>query len=150
MTNDVNKGDHEVEETLRRATSVMDRMSKRVDLRAQLLTILRSFLIHSERRERRAFTGLSTIYDQLNPPFRIPNRYSESPFSLTAALVRIDFEDREAVVLSAGLGLSTREAAKMSGCDVGEHTARIDRGLFRLAQLLSDGAETKNRRSDRH
>jgi RNA polymerase sigma-70 factor (ECF subfamily) len=133
MTNDLCKGDHEVEETLKRAMSVMDRMSKRTDLRVQLLTILRSFLITSERRH---FSVPPEIHEKLNNPFRIRNGHSKSSFSLASALAGLDYEDREAVVLSAGILLSRREAAKLCGCEVSVYDTRLCRGLARLAQLV--------------
>jgi RNA polymerase sigma-70 factor (ECF subfamily) len=133
MTNDLSKADHEVEETLKRAMSVMDRMSKRTDLRVQLLTILRSFLIAGERRH---FSVSPAIYEKLNGPFRIRNGHSQGSLSLASALAGLDYEDREAVVLSAGMPLSRREAAKLCGCEVSVYDARLCRGLTRLAELV--------------
>jgi RNA polymerase sigma-70 factor (ECF subfamily) len=136
MMNDLYKADHEVEKTLKRAMCSMDRMSGRSDLRVQLLTILRSFLIGGEHRLRKHFTASPAIYERLNSPFRIGNRHSESALSLASALVCLNFEDREAVVLSAGVRLSPREAAKMCGCEVSVYDARLCRGFARLAELV--------------
>jgi DNA-directed RNA polymerase specialized sigma24 family protein len=136
MTNDVSCADREVEETLKRATSIMDRMSKRSDLLPQLLMILRSFLIGSEQRHRYDFTTQSAMYEKLNSPFRIGNGHSKIPLGLASALVCLDYEDREAVVLSMGLRLSHREAAKISGCEFGVYNRRLARGLARLAELI--------------
>jgi RNA polymerase sigma-70 factor, ECF subfamily len=136
MTNDVNKADREVEETLKRAMSIMDRMSKRADLRVQLLTVLRSFLIGSERSHLRQFTMLPATYERLNGPFRIGNGHSEGSLSLASALLYLDYEDREAVVLSTGVGFSHREAAKVCNCEVSVYDARLSRGLKQLTELL--------------
>jgi len=138
MMNDLYKADHEVEKTLRRAMSITGRMSGWADLRVQLLTILRSFLIGSEHGPRRHLTASPAIYERLNSPFRIRNRYSESSLSLASALICLDFEDREAVVLSAGVKLSHREAAKMCGCEVSVYNARLRRGFARLAELVPE------------
>ena len=136
MTNDLYKADHEVEETVKRAMSIMDRMSKRADLRVQLLTILRGFLISAALRRRRDFIGSPAIYEKLTSPFRIGNGHSDEPLSLASALMYLDFEDREAVVLSTGMSLPYQEAAKLCTCEIRMYEARLRHGLTRLAQLL--------------
>jgi RNA polymerase sigma-70 factor, ECF subfamily len=137
MTNDQYQADREVEETLKRAMAIMDRLSNQCDLRIQLLTILRSFLIAGEPA-RKDLEARSGIYEKLNSPFHIGNGHGENPVSLLSALVLLDYEDREALVLTAGVRLSPLEAAKISGCEVGEHSARLCRGFARLAELFPE------------
>ncbi len=142
MTNDLYEAEQEVEETLHRVMTMRDRMSGRPDLRVQSLTILRSFLIASECT-RKDFRARKATYEKLKRPFRIGNEPAEGPLSFPSALLLLDYEDREAVVLSAGTRLSVLEAAKISGCEVREHNVRLCRGFARLAELLprkSDGA----------
>jgi Sigma-70, region 4 len=76
------------------------------------------------------------IHEKLNGPFRIRNGHSQGSLSLASALAGLDYEDREAVVLSAGVHLSRREAAKLCGCEVSVYDTRLCRGLTRLAQLV--------------
>jgi RNA polymerase sigma-70 factor, ECF subfamily len=135
MTNDLYEAEQEVEETVHRAMTVMDRMLGRPELRIQLLTVLRSFLIASESM-RKDFEARKAAYEELKRPFRIGNEPAEGPLSLPSALLLLDYEDREAVVLSAGTRLSALEAAIISGCEVREHNARLCRGFTRLAELL--------------
>jgi RNA polymerase sigma-70 factor, ECF subfamily len=136
MTNDVAGTDREVEETLKRALAEMDRVSGPTDVRVQLLTILRRLLIFSERRPRNDFNVRSRISKEFYHPSLIPGEYSRSRLSLGSGLVRLDYKDREAVVLRVGMRLSHREAAQISGCEVRVYKARLCRGLVQIAELL--------------
>ena len=60
--------------------------------------------------------------------------------SLASALLYLNFEDREAVVLRAGVRLSREEAAKIIGCELHVYDARVRCGFARLAELLSADA----------
>ncbi len=135
MTNDVSSANREVTETLKRALSNIDAFRKCKGLRVQLLTVLRNSLVESERALREF--GRQAIYERLKGPFRIANgRREERPFSLASALHRLDFEDREAVVLQAGVRLSREDAAKIIGCAPNVYDARVRCGFARLAELL--------------
>jgi RNA polymerase sigma-70 factor (ECF subfamily) len=118
MTNDLSKADREVEETLKCALSIIDPMSPPANLRFRLLRVLRSFLIVSERMNRKDLIAQPAIDERLNRPFRVASGW-----------------DREAVILSAAVRLSHQEAAKMCGCKVDVYAERVTRGLTRLAEL---------------
>jgi DNA-directed RNA polymerase specialized sigma24 family protein len=134
--NDVSSADREVTETLKRALSNIDGLCKCKGLRVHLLTILRNLLIDSERAPRK-FKDLSATYERLKGPFRIAkDGHGERPISLASALVRLNFEDREAVVLRAGVRVSREEAAKIIGCELPVYDARVRCGFARLAELL--------------
>ncbi|MGA9550474.1 MAG: hypothetical protein WBS14_22825 [Rhodomicrobium sp.] len=136
MTDDVASADQQVTETLRRALSNIERLCKRTGLRVQLLRILRNFLIDSEL-EPRTFKGLSAIYECLNGPFRNANGgHGQRPMSLASALLYLNFENREAIVLRAGVRLSRDEAAKIIGCELHVYDARVRCGFAQLAELL--------------
>ena len=136
MTDDASSADQQVTETLKRALSNIEGLCKRAGLRVQLLRILRNFLIDSEL-EPRKFKGLSAIYERLNGPFRNANRGQEQrPMSLASALLYLNFENREAIVLRAGARLSREEAAKIIGCELHVYDARVRCGFARLAELL--------------
>ena len=64
------------------------------------------------------------------------NRRSQGPLDLGSALVRLAYEEREALVLSICARLSYREAAKVCGCEIDEYAARLNNGLRQLAELL--------------
>ena len=136
MTDDVASADHEVTETLKRAFSNIEGLCKRTGLRVQLFTTLRNFLIDSEQAPRK-FKGLSAIYERLNGPFRNANGgQGQRPMSLASALLYLNFENREAIVLEAGVRLSRKEAAKIIGCELHVYDARVRCGFARLAELL--------------
>ncbi len=136
MTDDVASADREVTETLKRALSNIDGLCKRSGLRVQLLRILRNFLIDSELAPRK-FKGLSAIYERLNGPFRNANGgHGQRPMSLESALLHLNFENREAIALRAGVRLSREEAAKIIGCELHVYDARVRCGFARLAELL--------------
>ena len=136
MTDDLSNADRQVTETLRRALSNIEGLCKRSGLRVQLLRILRNFLIDSELAPRN-FKGLSAIYERLNGPFRNANAgHGQRPMSLASALLYLNFENREAIVLRAGVRLSREEAARIIGCELHVYDARVRCGFARLAELL--------------
>jgi RNA polymerase sigma-70 factor (ECF subfamily) len=136
MTDDVSSADREVTKTLRHALSNSEGLCKRTGLRVQLLRILRNFLIDNEL-EPRKFKGLSAIYQRLNGPFRNANGgHGQRPMSLASALLYLNFENREAIVLRAGVRLSREEAARIIGCELHVYDARVRCGFARLAELL--------------
>ena len=136
MTDDVASADREVTETLKRALSNIEGLCKTHRLQVQLLRILRDFLIDSELAPRK-FKGLSAIYQRLNGPFRNANGgHRHRPMSLASALLYLNFENREAVVLRAGVRVSREEAAKIIGCELHVYDARVRCGFARLAELL--------------
>jgi RNA polymerase sigma-70 factor (ECF subfamily) len=143
MTDDVASADREVTETLRRALSNSEGLCKRIGLRVQLLRILRNFLIDSELAPRK-FKGLSATYERLKGPFRNANGGpGQRPMSLASALLYLNFENREAVVLRAGVRLSREEAARIIGCEFHVYDARVRCGFARLAELLPAEAEAE-------
>jgi RNA polymerase sigma-70 factor (ECF subfamily) len=144
MTYDVASADREVTETLKRALSNIEGLCKRAGLRVQLLTTLRNFLIDNELAPRK-FKGLSAIYERLNGPFRNANGgHGQRPMSLESALLYLNFENREAVVLRAGVRLSREEAGKIIGCELHVYDARVRCGFARLAELLPAEAPAKS------
>jgi RNA polymerase sigma-70 factor (ECF subfamily) len=136
MTNDLHQADGQVEETLRRALTSGDRMFTAADLAVQLLTILRGLLIAGERT-RNKLAIQSTIYEQVNRPFIIGNQTSDGERRLASALMRLEYQDREALVLNASGRFDHLEAAEVCGCDVIEYKARLYSGRVRFKELLT-------------
>ncbi len=135
MTGDVSSADREVSETLKRAFDTTQGLRDGTGFRVQLFTILRNLLVERERAPQK-FSGLAAIYERLNRPFRIARAHAERPLSLACALLRLDFEDREAVVLRAGVRLPRDEAEKIIGCEPLVYDARARSGFGRLAELF--------------
>jgi len=136
MTNDVSSADREVTEALQRALSNIERLRKRQGLRVQLLKILRNILVIGEAAPGK-FRPLPAICERLRMPFRnVVDGHRERPDSLVSALLLLNFENREAVVLRAGVRVSREDAAKIIGCELHVYDARVRSGFARLAELL--------------
>ena len=136
MTNDVSSADRAVTEALEHALSNAERLRKRQALRVQLLTILRTILFIGDAA-RSKFRPLPGICERLKIPFRSAgNGHPERPDSLASALLLLSFEDREAIVLRAGVQVSREDAAKTIGCELHVYDARVRSGFARLAELL--------------
>ena len=126
-------------ETLKHALSDIEQLRIRKALRIYLLMILRDILVASETAQGKS-KAISAVYDRLKGPFRIENGHMERPISLATALLRLTFEDREAVVLRAGLRLSRMEAATIIDCELPVYDQRVQSGLTQLAELLPQKA----------
>ena len=139
MTNDASSADRAVVETLKHALSDIEQLRIRKALRIYLFMVLRDFLVASETVQGKS-KALSVVYDRLKGPYWIENGHMERPISLATALLRLTFEDREAVVLRAGLGLSRMEAATIIGRELPVYDQRVQSGLTQLAKLLPQKA----------
>ena len=141
MTNNVSRAHHGVTETLKHAFTNREGLCQGTGLRVQLLTILRNLLVASEPASHMV-DPFPAIYERLKAPFRIiSGGRAKSPASLASALLSLAFEDRDAVVLSAGEGLPREDAAKVVGCEATVYDARLRRGFARLAELVPAQAQ---------
>ena len=135
LTNNVDRADDLVQETLMRAIANIDRFQPGTNMQAWLFTILRN-LFHSEYRKRRRevedadgkyAAALSVQPDQL------PHLDFED---LQRALARLPHDQREALLLVGASGFSYEQAAEICGCAVGTIKSRVNRARNRLAELL--------------
>jgi len=135
LTNNVDRADDLVQETLMRAIANIDRFQPGTNMQAWLFTILRN-LFHSEYRKRRRevedadgkyAASLSVQPDQM------PHLDFED---LQKALARLPHDQREALLLVGASGFSYEEAAEICGCAVGTIKSRVNRARNRLAELM--------------
>lgn len=141
LTNDVDRADDLVQDTLMRAWAHIDRFQPGTNLNAWLFTILRN-LFYSEHRKRRR--------EVEDPDGNLAGRLSTMPEQnarldfedFRTALAKLPSDQREALILIGAEGFSYEEAAQICGVAVGTIKSRVNRARGRLSQLLAvEGAE---------
>ncbi len=136
LTNNVDRADDLVQETLLRALSNLDRFERGTNLQAWMFTILRN-LFHSEYRKRRrevedpdgSYAGRLKVQ---------PEQGSRLDFEdFRTALAKLPSDQREALLLVGASGFSYEEAANICCCAVGTIKSRVNRARSRLAAMLA-------------
>jgi len=136
LTNNVDRADDLVQETLMRAIANIERFQPGTNMQAWLFTILRN-LFHSEYRKRRrevedpdgSYAGRLKVQ---------PEQGSRLDFEdFRSALAKLPADQREALLLVGASGFSYEEAANICGCAVGTIKSRVNRARSRLAGLLA-------------
>src|SRR5215212_921789 len=136
LTNNVDRADDLVQDTLLRAIAHIGRFERGTNLNAWLFTILRN-LFHSEYRKRRrevadpdgSYAGRLKVQ---------PEQGSRLDFEdFRAALEHLPSDQREALLLVGASGFSYEEAATICGCAVGTIKSRVNRARSRLAAILT-------------
>lgn len=132
-----------VQETLIKAWRHRDRFTPGTNLRAWLFTILRNthYTILSRRRRE--------VRDEDDHHARLvecePNQeWGAALGALRTALEQLPSEQREALILVGGAGLSYEEAAEICACAVGTVKSRVNRARARLAKLMDDGSPPRD------
>jgi RNA polymerase sigma-70 factor (ECF subfamily) len=123
-----------VQETLLRALINIESF-KGGNMTAWLLTILRNNFLNEYRKSRREvsdageyFVGTMTSQPDQDGHLQLDE--------FRRALAQLPDDQREAVVLVGGAGLSYEEAAQICRCAVGTIKSRVFRGRARLAALM--------------
>ena len=124
-----------VQEALLRAITNIQSF-KGGNLTAWLFTILRNNFLNEYRKSRREVSDandyfVATMTSQPEQEGRVQLE------EFRDALALLPHDQREAVILVGGAGLSYEEAAKICHCAVGTIKSRAFRGRARLAQLMS-------------
>lgn len=127
-----------VQETLIKAWRHRDRFTPGTNLRAWLFTILRNTHYTTLTRRRREVRDEDDHYARMLETE--PNQeWGAALGSLRTALDQLPGEQREALILVAGAGLSYQEAADICACAVGTVKSRVNRARARLVRLLDFG-----------
>jgi RNA polymerase sigma-70 factor (ECF subfamily) len=135
MTGDKVRADDLVQETLCRAWTNQSQFVPGTNLMAWLYTILRNEFYSTMRRRRHEVEDVEGTYSAMLAVH--PNQQSALDFSnLKLALAKLPAEQREALLLIGGEGLSYEEAARICGVRVGTVKSRVNRARGRLEQLL--------------
>ncbi|WP_198411798.1 sigma-70 family RNA polymerase sigma factor [Microvirga flavescens] len=135
LTNNVDRADDLVQETLMRAIANISRFHPGTNMQAWLFTILRN-LFHSEYRKRRREVEdadgkyAATLAVQ-------PAQGAHLDFEdLQRALAQLPPDQREALLLVGASGFSYEQAAEICDCAVGTIKSRVNRARNRLAELM--------------
>ncbi len=125
-----------VQETLLRALANIGSFQAGTNMTAWLFTILRNNFLNECRKGRHEvsdgdgyFVGTMTSQPEQDMRLQLAD--------FREALARLPDDQREAIVLVGGAGLSHEEAAKICRCAVGTIKSRVHRARMRLAELMS-------------
>ncbi|MGI6244842.1 MAG: sigma-70 family RNA polymerase sigma factor [Pseudochelatococcus sp.] len=130
------RADDLVQETLIRAWSKLSSFTEGSNMAAWLYTILRNVFYSEYRKRRREVEDVDgrIASQQAAPP---PQMGHMNMRDFREALMKLPNDQREALVLVGGAGLSYEEAAEVCGCALGTIKSRVNRARTRLASLLS-------------
>jgi RNA polymerase sigma-70 factor (ECF subfamily) len=141
LTNDRDRADDLVQDTIVRAWTHIDRFEPGTNLNAWLFTILRNRFYSDFRKNKREVADPEGVHAaKLKAP---PEQQSRVDYEdMRTALTKLRPDQREALLLVAAEGLSYEEAAAICGTQVGTIKSRVNRARHRLAELLGhDGAD---------
>lgn len=135
LCGNADRADDLVQETLIRAWSKLSSFTEGTNMSAWLYTILRNVFYSEYRKRRREVEDVDgrIAGQQVAPP---PQGSHMNMLDFRAALMHLPSDQREALVLVGGAGLSYEEAAEVCGCALGTIKSRVNRARKRLAQLL--------------
>src|SRR5918994_3445618 len=135
LTNNRDRADDLVQDTLMRAWANFERFEPGTNLEAWLFTILRN-RFHSEYRSRRREVedadGSYAARLKTHPDQQSHLDYED----FRTALTKLHPDQREALLLVGAQGMSYEEAAQVTGVAVGTIKSRVKRARRRLAELL--------------
>jgi RNA polymerase sigma-70 factor (ECF subfamily) len=125
-----------VQEALLRAIANIHSFRPGTNMTAWLFTILRNNFLNEYRKSRREvadtddyFVGTMTSQPEQDGHVQLDE--------FRDALAKLPHDQREAVILVGGAGLSYEEAARICHCAVGTIKSRAFRARARLAELMS-------------
>jgi RNA polymerase sigma-70 factor (ECF subfamily) len=142
FTNNRDRADDLVQETILRAWANIDKFAPRTNLHAWLFTILRN-LFHSDYRKRKheVEDADGSFAARLKTH---PDQQSHLDFEdFRAALAMLPRDQREALLLVGAQGMSYEEAAGVCNVAVGTVKSRVNRARLKLAYLLSLTSEAE-------
>ena len=134
LTRDHSAVDDLVQETLVRAIGRFHQFTPGTNLRAWLFTIQRNAHFTALRQRRRFAT--MPLDDDETQSILPTQEWSAQMAAVREAIIQLPSEQREALLLVAGAGMSYGEAAKASACALGTIKSRINRARHRLEDLL--------------
>ena len=136
------RADDLVQDTIMRAWENSASFAEGTNLRAWLFTILRNQFYSDCRKRRREVEDADGAYaDGLRS---LPEQDGHLDFKdFRKALTRLPPDQREALILIGGSGMSYEEAAGLCGCAIGTMKSRVNRARRRLVESMhvASGAE---------
>jgi RNA polymerase sigma-70 factor, ECF subfamily len=131
------RADDLVQETLAKALINIGSFAVGTNLSAWLFTILRNAYYSELRKRRREVADVDgKLADGLIAGAEQEDHMNFLDFR--RALQKLPPDQREALVLIGGSGLSYEEAAEICNCAVGTMKSRVSRARARLSELLED------------
>jgi RNA polymerase sigma-70 factor (ECF subfamily) len=125
-----------VQEALLRALTGIQSFKPGTNMTAWLFTILRNNFLNEYRKSRREvsdageyFVGTMTSQPDQDAHLQLDE--------FRDALAQLPYDQREAIVLVGGAGVSYQEAARICRCAVGTVKSRVFRARERLAELMA-------------
>ncbi|MFO1148391.1 MAG: sigma-70 family RNA polymerase sigma factor [Alsobacter sp.] len=136
LSGNPDRADDLVQETLLKAWAGRASFTPGTNVSAWLFTILRNVFYSDHRKRRREVEDAEG---------QLASRLATHPaqeghmdlVDFREALQHLLPDQREALILIGGSGLSYEEAAEICGCAVGTIKSRVNRARNRLAELLS-------------
>jgi RNA polymerase sigma-70 factor, ECF subfamily len=136
LSGNPDRADDLVQETLLKAWAGRNSFTPGTNVSAWLFTILRNVFYSDHRKRRREVEDAEG---------QLASRLATHPaqdghmdlVDFREALQHLLPDQREALILIGGSGLSYEEAAEICGCAVGTIKSRVNRARNRLAELLS-------------
>ncbi len=139
LTNNVDRADDLVQDTITRALTHIDRFEQGTSLNAWLFTILRNLFYSEHRMRRREVDDPDGSYAERLTTH--PEQQSHLEFQdVRAALALLPADQREALLLVAAEGMTYEEVAQITGVVIGTVKSRVNRARSRLVELLHYGA----------
>jgi RNA polymerase sigma-70 factor, ECF subfamily len=136
LSGNVDRANDLVQETLLRAIASINSFQPGSQMTAWLITILRNHYRSEYRKRRREVEDADGSYvDSLSSPPEQPSRVDFG--EVRAALAKLPFSQREALLLVGAAGFSYEEAAEICESALGTIKSRVSRARTRLSELLA-------------
>ena len=142
LTNNPDRADDLVQDTILRAWAAIDRFERGTNLNAWLFTILRNHF-HSEYRKRKREVEDADGSHAARLKTH-PDQQSHLDFEdFRTALATLPLDQREALLLVGAQGMSYEEAAEICNVAVGTVKSRVNRARSKLTLLLDLTSEAE-------
>ncbi len=136
LCGNIDRADDLVQETLVRAITHIDSFRPGTNLNAWLATILRNCFLSEARKRSKEVEDVEGSY--VGRLLSAPEQESRIELQeFRAALAKLPFEQREALLLVGAAGFSYEDTAAICHTTTGTIKSRINRARTRLAALLS-------------
>lgn len=127
--------DDMVQDTLIKAWTNIDKFEVGTNMRAWLFTILRNTYYSSRRKMKREVADVDGVFTESLAEKPAHDGHMQMN-DFRKALMKLNDEQREALLLIGASGFSYEEAAQMCGVAVGTIKSRTNRARAQLAEML--------------
>ena len=138
LTNNAADTDDLVQDVIVRAWAHADQFVPGTNLRAWLFTILRNrYFSIAKTRQREVADPEGFLVGNMS--VSAPQEWQIVGRELKTALTHLPEDQRTAIVLVGGAGVSYEEAAEICGCALGTIKSRVNRARNRLNEIMDGG-----------